>query len=411
MKDLNSIKNAIQTQVHTMWVGAGSIGTICAATGFGKSRLAVMEVQRLAAEGLLQNKDEVLLVTPTTKLRDENWPNEFKDWGAEDLFKDHVKAICFASLKNELGNNKQYKFIILDEIHRITQMNAAAFEETGEDVLTSFSAEVMCDKVLGLTATVPDPDRDPVKARIIAQIAPVIFTYSLDQAVKDGMVADYEIRVIEATLNNRDKTISAGTKAKPFMTTEAKQYEYLEKQIKRWRILENNTSNPMEAAKYAKLCIIAQGNRNRFLYNCQTKTDLGARIIKHATGDKRTLVFCGSIEQCDKLLGEKVFHSKVKDVAYKAFNSKEINILGVVNAANEGINFVDLDQLYILQLDSNERNLVQRIGRSLRVREGHKARIYILVVKDTADERWYEKVIADFDKSKISYYSDKSVPL
>ncbi|WP_372341155.1 DEAD/DEAH box helicase, partial [Escherichia coli] len=153
-----------------------------------------------------------------------------------------VKTVCFAPLKKELG--KKYKLVILDEVHRLTDMSAAAFKETGEDILTEFMAENLAEAVMGLTATVPDPKRDPDKARIIAQIAPVVFTYSLDQGVEDGMIADYKIRVIQSVLDNSTKNIKGGTKQKPFLTTEAAQYEYLEKQIRKWRAQASNTPNP-----------------------------------------------------------------------------------------------------------------------------------------------------------------------
>jgi superfamily II DNA or RNA helicase len=415
----NEIKTSIQKEAHAIWIGAGRQGTIAAGTGFGKSRIAVMEARRMADTNMFEfdnfSEPNILLVSPTERLRDDNWPKEFEAWGEKDLYDGVVKSICFASLKKEVGT--KYKLVILDEIHRLTEMSANAFRDTGEDVLTEFLAENLADAVLGLTATVPDHKRDPEKYRIIAQVAPVVFQYSLDQGVADGMIADYEIRVIESTLDHITKNMTAGTKAKPFMTTEAKQYEYMEKQIKKWRMLENSETDPTKAASFSKLADLATWTRNRFLYNLPSKTKLAQACIKLMTtgqfADKRSLVFCRSIDQCDKLLGTNVFPSKAGkagDIAFKAFNAKEINLLGVVNAANEGINFVDLDQILIIQLDSNVRNLVQRIGRVLRIREGHKAIIYILSVKDTADESWLEKSLEGFDRSKVTYYSSKNVP-
>lgn len=418
MSEVNQTKDAIQREAHAIWIGSGRQGTIAAGTGFGKSRIATLEVERMWNEGMLThdpfNEDEeydILLVSPTERLRDRNWPDEFDKWNILPLFVSHIKSICFASLKKEVG--KKYKLVILDEIHRLTEMSAKAFKETGEDVLTEFLADNLSDAVLGLTATVPDHQRDPEKYRIIAQVAPVVFTYSLDQGVEDNMIADYEIRVIVSELEDKVKTIAAGTKAKPFMVTEAKQYEYMDKQIIRYRAAAYGATDAKEAEKLTKQMDLATYARNRFLYNLPTKSKLAKSCLKHMMGNKRTLVFCGSIAQCDELLAPNVFHSKsgkAGQLAFDAFNKKEISVLGVVNAANEGINFVDLDQLLIIQIDSNPRNLVQRIGRGLRIREGHKAIIYILVIKDTADESWLEKALDAFDRKKVTYYSAKHVP-
>lgn len=413
MKQLNSIKDEIQREAHAIWVSSGRQGTIAAGTGFGKSRIPILEAKRMADAGILTQPNEILLVTPTEKLRDENWPNEFKDWGEEKLFNQHVEAICFASLKKYRNSGRRWKLIILDEIHRLTELSASAFKEDDEDTLTEFLAENIADAVIGLTATIPDHKRDPEKFRIIAQIAPVVFTYSLDQGVADGMIADYEIKVIECHLDALDKYIPGGTKDKPFLTTEFGHYTFLEKKIKKFRSLAHSTGIASKAASFEKLAMLTTMERNRFIYGCRSKTLMAKRCIKamrQQGPDKRRLIFCGGIEQCNDLLGDNVFHSKTNSDAYTAFNLKQINELGVVNAANEGINFIDLDEALIVQLDSNPRNLVQRIGRLLRVREGHKAVIYILILQGTADERWLEKCLVEFDKSKVSYYSSKSVP-
>lgn len=411
MKEVNEVKALIQQQAHSAWLAAGRVGTIAAGTGFGKSRVAIMEVQRMAQGGLLGSEvhQDILLVTPTEKLRDKNWPDEFADWQASELFEYDVKPICFASLKKEV--DKKYKLVILDEIHRLTEMSAAAFKETGEDVLMSFMAENLSEAVMGLTATVPDARRDPDKARIIAQVAPVVFTYTLDQGVEDGMIRDYEIRVIQTVLDDSKKCITAGTKLKPFMTTEAKQYEYMEKNIRRNRALAASATTPAKRASFDRLAMFATMARNRFIYNLPSKTELAARCIKQISAGKRTLVFCGSIDQANKLLGDNVYHSKSGSESYNKFNAKQIDILGVVNAANEGVNFVELDQSLVIQVDSNERNLVQRTGRNLRLGLDGKAIIYILCVQNTADERWLEKSLKGFDPTKISYYSAKSVPV
>jgi len=416
MKEINSVKDEIQQQAHAVWLAAGRVGTMAAGTGFGKSKVAVMECQRMERELILlehylQNESKpILLVTPTEKLRDENWPREFSDWDCHYMYDRNVKAICFASLKNEMNNPTRYKLIILDEVHRLTELSATAFLQTGEDVLTTFLSTNLADAVMGLTATVPDPKRDPEKAAIIAKIAPVVFTYSLDQGVADGMIADYEIRVIETYLDDSTKNITAGTKTAPFQTTEYAQYNYMEKQIKKYRAQAGGAATPKQKASLEKLAMFATMARNRFLYNLPSKTALAAKCIKSISAGKRTLVFAGSIAQCEELLGENVYHSKSGSTAINRFNTAQINILGVVNAANEGLNFFELDQSLIIQVDSNERNLVQRVGRCLRQRDGHKAIIYILCVQGTADERWLEKSLKGFDQSKITYYSSKSVP-
>ena len=159
-----------------------------------------------------------------------------------------------------------------------------------------------------------------------------------------------------------------------------------------------------DAAKWKLL------ERMRLIYNLKSKTEIARRIIdKWLKVDERFLIFCGSIEQSESLCGSSVFHSKTKDLALEAFKRSEINRLGVVESLNEGHNIPMVDGAVIVQLNSNKRDLVQRIGRTIRFRPGHTAIIWIFVVLDTVDEDWFKKAIEAFDPSKISYTHYKNL--
>lgn len=412
---VNPIKDQKQREAYSVWKLTGSRGTIEGGTGFGKSRIGCLAVEELLLSDSLQYEDDILLVTPTTKLRDETWPEQFKLWGVEEALQ-YTKRICFASLRKEkefLQERKRpYKLVIFDEFHRITELAAAPLENDEEDAFTKFSSDSIADAVMALTATVPDRDTELDKYIIMSQVAPVVFSYSLDDGVRDGLIADYEIRVIRHELDDVNKTIDAGTQKKSWKQTEQAAYNYMEKLIMRYRIDADEETDLKKKEDKEKLMFIAQMKRNRFLALLPSKNELAARCVKQISkGGKRTLIFGAGIDQIETLVGkEKCYHSKTDNKAFDAFNNKEINILGVVNAANEGINFVDLDSSLIIQVDSNPRNFIQRLGRNLRVRDGHKAMIYIIVVAGTADERWFKKSVEGIDPSKIKIFDGKTIP-
>jgi len=54
----------------------------------------------------------------------------------------------------------------------------------------------------------------------------------------------------------------------------------------------------------------------------------------------------------------------------------------------------------IAQLNSNARDVTQRLGRILR---GLEPELYILVSQGTKDEDWAREALADFDKKRIIY--------
>lgn len=396
-EQVNQTRTMLQNVAYRAWENAGRKGTIAAATGFGKSYLAVKRATELCTEwydsGKLLSKPDILLVTPTEKLRDENWPAEFRKWGfSHDLTM--VKRICFASLKNEKGN--KYKLVILDEAHRITSYNAEGFLKDGS--LTQFFAENMAEEVMALTATEPDKDRDMTKYSILDQIAPICFKYTLDQGVADGLVPPYEIRVILVPLDNVTKNIPGGSKKNgTFLTTEASAYEYLNKQCKK-----------AFGTKKQGFIQAMTGKRAAFIRDLPSKTRVAKKVLEKVLPGKRTLVFCGGIEQSRQLCGENVYNSSPEDKPrgmLTAFKNQQIDYLGVVNAVNEGHNIDEMDQAVIVQLSSNERDLTQRVGRCLRYREGHKPMIYILVAQGTQDQSWASDALQNFDPKRIVYDS------
>lgn len=337
-----------------------------------------------------------LVVVPTEQLRDVDWPNEVQKWYGDEgvqMWAACVQAVCYISLhKVQRG---YYDLVILDEGHHLTELSSQFFK-------TNVVLAVLC-----LTATFPDPKSEPVKYQLLSEIAPVVFTYPLEQGVDEGVVSDFEINVILSVLDDKKKIIPAGNKKKPFLQTEAAAYAYQTKRLTAVRIEVN--SGLGDAEKNAKALEFMEIARYRFMCNLPSKLRIAQAVLdKEHTADQRTLLFAGSIEQAGILCGEQVYHSKTTDAQLKRFIAKEINLLGCVKALDEGVNIPDLDQGIITQIDSQPRRLTQRIGRIVRYREGHKARIFILCCQNTVDESWLKTALAAFDASRIKYLTAKS---
>ncbi len=376
-------KTEVQYMALENWVECNHRGTFEGATGVGKTLVGINAV---AYQFKKNPQSLIYIVVPTTTLRDVDWPAEFKRWGHADLIK-KVRIICYASLLKEKPK-KDVDLLILDEIHHLT-LDASLF--------LSESNPWKIWNILGLTATLPNPKRsieDFDKRARIERFAPSIFKVSLEKAIQLELVADFEVKVLKFDLDSTDKYIPGGTKAVPFNTTERATYQYLTKMIQRMVMAKK------EGAKFAYI-----GKRTRFLRNLRSKLWVAQECMKHMiTPDNRTLIFCGGIEQSHTLCGDWVYHSQTTDKHLQKFQDKEIHFLGVVDALNEGKNIAELDQSLVVQLDSNERSIIQRIGRNVRFRPGHKALIVVCVAKGTADEKWYESAFENFDKSRIKEY-------
>lgn len=364
-----SKKNEIQNDALQSWIDNNCKGSLAMATGSGKSKCALLAIEYLI-KTLGIKKPKILLAVPTESLRDQNWLDEFKKWKMTKYYK-FLDRYCYVSLNKIEGNH--YDLIILDELQNITENNAKFFIQN------------TYDRVLGLSAT---PPSDEIKKVLVKLHCPVIYEYRLDEAVENGVVAPYKINLVEIQLDNTNKYIQAGTKAKPFMTTEYNHYQYLSKQI-----LTLKYAGKQQAAMFAQL------NRQRFLGNLKSKTDV-AKLIrdKYLTND-RSLIFCHSIAQAEEMCSDS-FHSKSKGDSLAKLRSKKIDKLSCVKALNEGENIPDLDSAIIIQVNSVERNIIQQMGRIVRFRPNHEAIIWILVAIGTQDEVWWNKCSENLDKQK-----------
>ena len=382
LSDEQALANKIRVQAEGVkaWIDNGRKGTLEWATGVGKSKGAIDCIKYIRS---MHDYEMGLLVVPTEEMRDTDWPAEFEKWGCPT---ESLKLVCYASLAKE--DLSKYSFIIYDEGHRLTLPNLQK--------LYFYKGSTLC-----LTATFPNSkyDEDQERVQMITELLPPVHTIKTDEAVELGLISDFEVIVLKFYIDAVTRNIAGGTKKAPRMTTEKAHYNYLTK------LLQMATFKGIDGLKFA--CI---SKRQQFLYNLPSKMRLARHSLNSLMrdGDKRTLVLCGSIAQANELCGDNVFHSESSSDALDRFQRKEINTLGAVKALNEGKNLVDLDQEQINQVDSVDRNLVQRIGRAVRRRSGNpgfKARIVILVALQTADEKWYRTAIKGFETKRIKEYT------
>lgn len=367
MKKLDEKKSAVQAEAYKAWTDAGYLGTLAMATGSGKTKIGV--------DAAVEVKDEILIVTPTTKLRDVRWKDEFDAFGHSDIYK-NVERSCYVSINKLKG--KHYKLVILDEAHHITPLNY------------NFFISNKVDRVLALTAT---PPRDELKQDLLKSIAPIVFRYHLDDAVEEKTVSPYEINVVEFPLDVR-RNYEVKTKKHQFKTSESANYAYL----------SNKIMNLPSEVKF----VVGVLPRMRFLYDLPSKLPIAKKILDDHVKDQRCLIYAGSIKRAEELC-EHTYHSKGGDKDYWDFVKGKINRLASVQMLNEGEDLPSIDTALITAFNSNPRNLIQQIGRCVRYRPGHKATIWILCSMGTQEEKWLEAATRELDSSNFNFINHKSL--
>jgi len=410
---------------------------IAAATGTGKSRVAILRCEEIIN---INPFAKIIIIVPTQKLRDTNWRDEFEKWNCLKIYEKNVITCCYVSA-NKI-ENELFELVVLDEAHNVTENNSTFFNKN------------QCNTILGLTAT---PPKKGESKNILNILCPTTFVYTLDQGVKHGTVAPYEIIIIYTQLDENQRYIDVELKDKrKFKVTEKERYEFLcegieqtrtklaelNEKVKSFEISDFFISQPdivqdcldMKKKEFEKsvsqyvnlnedILLLLQDyktnkgqlqffenkhkfkmlERMRFIYNLESKRKAVHYFLQNfISDDSKTIIFCGSIKQADDLCGENVFHSNVKDTALNKFIKGEINYIGVVESLNEGHNIDDVDNEVVGQVNSNEKDIIQRIGRCIRFREDHIGSIFIFCCKDTQDKVWVEKSLKNLDQLRIA---------
>ena len=313
---------------------------------------------------------KVLWVTLSTKLRDEDIPEEIKKWLGRRWL-DKIDIVCYPSLNNIEG---EYNMIILDEYQDITDKNT-------QNLL---NGKIKYEYILGTTGTHP---KHYEKKLILKELKlEEIDAISIDEAVDMGLIAPYKVTTIPVKLDNVNKTVLAGSKDRPFYQTEEANYKYLDRVI-----------NKLD--EEGKESLFMRIKRRKFISESESKIAEVQKLLKTLKG--RTIVFSINTE-VSKRFSKNLYNSKTDDVDLKRFLNREIDTLSLVNKGGIGHTYEGVDNFIIVQVDSDKKgNTTQKIARSLLQQVGYTANIYIFYVQDTVDEVWKNKALVDFDPDRI----------
>ena len=265
--------------------------------------------------------------------------------------------------------------MIIDEIHLLSEAQLEAAEE-------------ICDRhdqVLGLTGTLSS---DTQKTLYEELHMPVVASYSIEQAVAEGVITDYEITVVRVPLDDKRVNDYKGKKR-----TEKKQFDSYA-----WVI--DSLQRQGKPTMFLRLA------RMRIIQNSIAKLEKTRELLKKHKNE-RVLVFCGVTKIADEI-GIPSYHSKTSEAdVFNSFVSGEGNPhLAVVKIGNTGVTYKALNRVIINYFDSNGENLAQKINRCMAMEYDNpdkKAHIYIVSSNEDVEDKWLNKALEFFDKTKIKY--------
>lgn len=362
-----SNRDIIQKEIAQKIIDANYFGIMFVAPRVGKTRITL--------KYLIKPTDKVLVVYPEKNIK-QSWINEIEElkYDNYDIHFSTNKSICKLKIK--------YDLIVIDECHSLSPQQIIDLKK-----LINFW-EVK--KVIGLSGSISEKTALELKEGLDLEIKSV---YSIDDAIKDQIVKDYQINIIEVPLNTK-KILEVKTKTGKFYTSEKEMYNWYSREI------ENMTYGfPIN---YTKLKIFRLLRMN-LIKNSQAKIDL-VKSLLWKWKNERVLVFTGLTKVADNL-GCPSYHSNSKtDKNKNDFLESKINHLSVVNKLSVGITFRNLSKTIVGFFDSNEENLFQKISRSLVFEyTSNKAEVYIICSNEEAERKWLNSALKFFDNSKIKY--------
>lgn len=376
---LDSKRGEIQDSAVATWDKTGKKGTINLSTGIGKT-FCFIKATRLLPKG-----SSILFLAETSQ-REFDLEKDiqfFKKLYGYDLKSVHnLTFMCYQSAYKLTGTT--WDFVCADEIHMSLTPQYIKFYENNK-----------YKYILGLSATVDRSTKYEVdgeeisKGLWIDQHAPIIFKYNLNQAVQDGTTKKLRIFIINHALDSLNKTIKAGTKAAPFMTTEKDNYDYWDNQFKKALFLPDGQTKTFKIRT-------TSAARAKVLYTLPSKVEAVKKLMAELHG--KILVFGNSIDTLE-LVTPHVISNKNTDKQNAElrqwFDNGVINTIGSFKMLKQGANLKDLDHTILMSYYSKELDMIQAIGRQ-RVSDSIGS-IFIYVTAGTQEVKWYKKAMENIN--------------
>lgn len=380
MSKLNEIKDLKQKEALRSWQGQNFVGSVILATGVGKTRVGVLAAGRLLERGLIKS---VLIIVPSTNLRDNEWPRNFVEWG----YGPYLTNVTISCVQTSYKDPTHYDLVIVDEVHTALSPEYRAVLEPERYTY-----------LLGLTATPPE---NIEYLELLQKVAPICYELSQAESIDLGLISSYTTFNLAVSFTPRERFMY-----KKFNESYLKAKYELDKFIRDNKVpndafglasmVQRESNHPMNKA--ARAFWGGMQMRKQVCFEAENKIKVLKEIVNHFP-DKKYIVFSESIkfaELAANQLGCPVYHSlqnkNLRAEILKEMATKKHKGISTAKALNAGYDLADIDLGICCSGNSTQLVDIQRTGRTLRLKEGKTEAIYFnLFVPGTQEEVWVKK--------------------
>lgn len=366
-------------------------GVIVAATGSGKTVLGLNIIEK-------NPTSKILIVVPTIVLMNQ-WRKEivetfkiatdneiaFVGGGRRDLPNKRITIAVINSLRTFNWNHQLAKFdySIFDECHRY------ASEENIKPIMNG-----RLGFTLGLTATLKRPDGRQIK--ITEQLGKVVYTLTRQDSIDAGYICDFDVESVEC----------------PMTEAESKKYQDVDSEVRQHMKLFNNNFNSIQGARKAGPRHVMFRHAIKTLSLIQERKGMATTVKSKVTkavelcvkNNKNKIILFDELQTSADAIHKEliklgipcvIYHSgigaKDKKNAIEKYINDEVKIIISVRCLDEGLDVKKADLGIIVNGNSQERQISQRLGRILRMEDGKRAKLYMLYAPKTIDERYLKE--------------------
>ena len=343
-------------------------------TGYGKTKVAIDLINHICDRVFNREQSPTtILILVAKTVHKQTWKEEIEKWGG--IKSDYITIECYESLKKY--DSAYFDIVIADEMQHLSDARLEVLETIHIN-----------EAFIGLSATIKKDMRDYFVNAYKAEV----IKCGLKEAVEDEVLPEPTVYLLPLSLDTKNYSYRIKKFKRDIITTQQGYYDTISSLIKWYK----NKFLTSRRERIKNLWLSTAGKRLKWL--SEQKEDVVLALLDKFK-DCKTLTFCSSIEQSERL-GKYNITSKNKASVknLEMFNLNKIKHITACNILNEGVNLTNCRVGIFCNLNSSEIVVKQRVGRILR----HKSPIIIIpYFKDTREEELVEKMIEDYNKELI----------
>lgn len=393
-----------QREALDAWRAAGHRGVVEAVTGAGKTRVALCAI----IDALADPRARAAVLVPTTTLaaqwRDRLRELDFASFGvpaatvgmigggARDSMTDHriiVSTIQSAS-RRLLQVQAGPSILVGDEVHRL---GASTWARALDNAF---------HRRLGLTATLERED-EGVDELIRPYFGETVFTLGLGRALHDGVVAPFRVTFLSVRLSPAEQqrydeaSKAMGQSLRALERAGTIPMQPFGKMMKAIQGVALQHGTPLTGP--ARLYLKSFADRRSTLAEARGKPERLAQLIPTIARSGRVLLFAettkATLAALAKMRAMRIPAAAIdgstdladRERVMRDFQAGRIQLVAAPKVLDEGIDVPEADVGVILGGSASRRQLIQRLGRVIRMKsDGRAAHVFVLFVRGTPED-------------------------